>query len=253
MQTIYSNVISNMEQTVQGLAARIPAPQRVPYKNHFVYRYVEKTVHQALLQKLVRLVSGLNATFLLMDRGFVQEQASLQRILDEILEDISFLSFALILDQWTPLHEKYLDAFYEEEFDAETAMKSSQKRPMIPRKKIHAWLAKIENGIDPSTSNELSRTLSKAYSGYVHAASPQIMEMYGGNPAKFHTNGLLDTPRHVEHRADLWNYFYRGIIACGFVAKAFGENELFNSIKSFADTFEHISGNNYSSKEWDQT
>lgn len=72
------------------------------------------------------------------------------------------------------------------------------------------------------------------------------------NPPAFHMHGMLGTPRHVEHRADLWNYFYRAIIAFGFAAKAFGDDELFAIIRDFADEFARISGKDYQSKEWDE-
>lgn len=249
----YDQALTHMERTVHDLAKRVPRPKQVPYKGGFVFRHVEKTVHQALVQKLARLVSSLHASRLLMMNGFVQEQAAMQRILDELQEDITFLAFGVIFDKWVSLHDDYLAAFFEEEFDADSVIESTQKRPMIPRKKIRAWIASVEVGLDPSSAVEVTRTISKAYSGYVHAASPHIMDMYGGTPPRFHMRGMLGTSRHTEHRADLWNYFYRGIIAFGFSAKAFGDDELFVAVKDFADEFARISGKDYQSREWDET
>ena len=248
---LYDQALGHMERTAHAFAQRVSPPVQIPYKDGFVFRHVERTLHQALVQKLARLVSSLHATRLLMDHGFVQEQAALQRTLDELQEDITFLAFAIIFNCKEQLHQDYLDAFFQEEFDADTALASTQKRPMVPRKKIQAWIARTEgSGLDPSRGIELSRTISKAYSGYIHAASPHIMDLYGGDPAKFHMRGMLGTPRHDEHRADLWNYFYRGIIAFGFVAKAFGDNKLFDTIHEFTREFERLSGKNYESREW---
>jgi len=252
LDQIYDQALAHMEHTVHRLAKRVPQPQSVPYKDGFVFRHVEKTVHQALLQKLARLVSSLHATRLLMTHGFVQEQAALQRVLDELQEDVTFLASGVIFNKWTPLHDDYLAAFFEEEFDAETAIDSTQKRPMIPRKKIRAWISSVEGGLDQSRGVEIARTISKAYSGYVHAASPHIMDIYGGNPPAFHMRGMLSTLRHVEHRADLWNYIYRAIIAFAFAVKAFGDDKLFATIREFADEFARISGKDYQSKEWDE-
>ncbi|SRR6266511_123769 len=246
MQRLYDRALENMEKSVHALAQRVPSPQRVPHKDSFVYRHVEKSIHQALVQKLARLVSSLHAARLLMEHGFVQEQASLQRMLDEMQEDIAFLAFAIISDDVTPLHQRYLDAFFEEEFDAESALASTQKRPMVPRKKIHAYIARVMGApLNPSRDTELYRTLSKAYSGYIHAASPHIMDMYGGTPPKFNVRGVRGTERHSEHRADLWNYFYRSIIAFGFAAKAFGDEALFAEIHAFTLYFERLSGKDY--------
>jgi len=245
----YESALENMTCTVHGLASRIPQPQRIPHKISFVFRYVEKSVEQAIVQKLARIVSTLNAAYLLMAHGYVQEQAALQRVLHEMHEDVIFLCYSRIFNDFTPLHQEYLDAFYEEEFDADTAMKSTQKRSMASRKKMQAYIARKEgSGLDPSTGVELARTITKAYSGYVHAASPQIMDMYGGNPPHFHVDGMLGTQRHAEHRQDLWNYFYRSILNFGLAAKAAGDQELFDQIHAFTVKFEEAAGKNYSQK-----
>lgn len=174
---------------------------------------------------------------MLISHGLAQEQASIQRILDELQEDIKFLSYGVILSDVTELHERYLDDFYQEEFDANTSLASTQKRDTIPRKKIHAYLSKMggEN-LDPSTHQEVSRTISKAYSGFIHAASPHIMDMYGGNPAKFHMNGMLGTEIHQHHEEDIWNYFYRGIMAFAFAAKLLGMKNFLQKYMNFKRT-----------------
>ncbi len=242
MEKLYSQVLTYMKNTVYSFAQRIPAPQRIPYRDSFVYRYVEKTIHQALVQKLARLVSTLHASYILMESGFVQEQAALQRVLDEIQEDITFLSYGVIFNDVTELHKEYVQYFYEEEFDADTALESTQKRSMVKRKKIWAYIARIEAAGNPSSEVEVCRTLSKCYSGFVHAASSHIMDMYGGDPPRFHMHGMAETERQAEHLADIWNYFYRGIIAFSVVAKAFGDDDLFQKIFDFARSIEHTGG-----------
>jgi hypothetical protein len=250
---LYDQALNNMEDTVHALARRVPRPKQVPFKDSFVVRYAERTIHQALVQKLARLVSGLHATRLLMDAGFIQEQAALQRILDEICEDISFLSFSIIFAAPTQWHATYLDAFFQEEFDPSDKVASSSERASIPRKKIRAYIDRVGNRSKGSSKHlDASRTVSKAYSGYVHAASPQIMDMYGGNPPRFHLRGMKGTTRHLEHSADLWNYFYRGILAFGFAAKAFGDESMFDSIRMFSDEFAQVTGTDYQSSEWNK-
>jgi hypothetical protein len=247
MDALYLQTLQNMERTLGGLAKRVPPPQRVPILDSFAFRYTERTIHQALIQKLARIISGLYAARTLLEKGFLQEQAALQRMLDEFQEDVTFLCYAAIFEDTTDLHRRYLDAFFEEEFDKpEDPVASTQKRPMVPRDKIRAYIARIEgSGLDPSRGIALGRTLSKTYSGYVHGASPQIMDMYGGNPPHFHVSGMRGTPRFLEHQDDLWNYFYRGICAFGFAAKAFGDEQLFASIQQYRDQFAKASGKEY--------
>lgn len=247
MDSLYLQTLLNMEKSLGGLVKRLPAPRPMPILDSFAFRYEEKTIHQALVQKLARIISGLHAAHVLLEAGFLQEQAALQRMLDEFQEDVTFLSCAVIFDDVTDLHKRYLDVFFEEEFDKpEDPVASTQKRPMVPREKIRAYIARVEgSGLDPSRGAALGRTLSKAYSGYVHGASPHIMEMYGGNPPHFHVSGMRDTPRFVDHQDDLWNYFYRGICAFGFAAKAFGDESLVESIRRYRDQFAKASGKEY--------
>jgi hypothetical protein len=247
----YKQALHNMEQTLHAFASRVSPPQTVPYRDSFVFRYLEKTIHQALVQKLARLVSGLHAAYFLWSKGFVQEQASLQRILDEITEDISFLSFSVISDDLSALHKAYLDAFFQEEFDPIIDAVSSKERPTVARKKVRGYIARMAGDSKGSSKFlDSARTVSKTFSGYVHAASPQIMDMYGGDPPRFNVQGMLGTERHLEHSADLWNYFYRGILAFGISAKAFGDDEMFASIRKFSENFVEKTGHGYESSEW---
>jgi hypothetical protein len=72
------------------------------------------------------------------------------------------------------------------------------------------------------------------------------MEMYGGDPPQFHVYGMFGSPRHHGAREDLWNYFYRSILAFGFAAKAFGDQALFEQIAEFIRQFEGSNSKTYS-------
>jgi hypothetical protein len=244
MDAFYQQTLRDMELMLTDLAARVPPPQYVPILNSHAFRYVEQSIQQAIVQKLARIISGLYAAQILLEAGFLQEQGALQRMLDEFEEDVTFLSFAVIKNDVTDLHRRYLEAFYEEEFDKPgDPISSTQKRPMIPREKIRAYIARLEgSGLDPSRGVAVTRTVTKAYSGYLHGASPHIMEMYGGDPPRFHVAGMLESPLYVHHEMDLRNQFYRGICSFGFAAKAFGAEALSSQIQSYVDEFVKRSG-----------
>ena len=247
MDELYDQTLSNMEASHTALASRVNQPHAVTFGSGFVFRYVECDVHQALVQKLARVISGLHAARLLLAHGFVQEQAALQRMLDEFNEDIVFLANGVISGDIMELHREYLAAFYEEEFDnPDNSLESTQKRPMISRKKIRAHLARIEaKGLNPSSSVEVMRTVSKTYSGFVHGASPHIMDMYAGNPPRFHVRGMLGTVHAGDHREDLWNSFYRSIGSFVLAAKAFGDEALVQSVLGYMRCFAKAAGESY--------
>jgi hypothetical protein len=225
MHTDIDQMLDLMDRTFRDFENSMPSkPQFVKLSFGMAFRFKEKDIYQAMIQKLARVQSSVRAACLLLSNGFVQEQAILQRTIDETNEDIMFLVYAVTNDTITDLHKRFLEAFWEEEIDESgTMMASKQNRHMIPRKKIQAYLANIEGvNFDSGTAKNAARTISKAYSGFVHGASPHVMDMWGGNPPHFHTNGMLGTPRMEEHSDDLWNYVYRSYLSHIAVAKALG-------------------------------
>jgi hypothetical protein len=240
---VCAEAIKHMERTVHSLAALVPAPVLIELYGKPLIRYQEQTIRQAIILKLARLVSNINAAQLLLDKGYVQEQGAMQRMLDEGDEDITFLTLAVMSDDITDLHKQFLAAFWMEEFDNPTPLKSTQNRPSIPRRKINAWIARhpFFPG-DESTWVALSAFIMKTYSGYVHGAAPHIMDLYGGEPPRFHMRCLLGTPRHDDHSDDLLNYYHRAIAAFAFAANAFDDDEIFVSIRDYSIHFSAQTG-----------
>jgi hypothetical protein len=234
-----------LERAFHCLAAQVPPPREVPWADlGFVHRYIERLPHQALILKLARQVSGLFAIDTLLFHGLAQEQGVIQRTLDEIGEDI-FVLVAGLQRGFEPLHHQLLEAFWEEEFDnPRSAVKSTQKRAPPPRRKIHAFLARFEGG-DVSSAQAINRTLSKAYSGYVHAAAPHIMDIYGGRPPHFYVSGVAGTSRHLDHIEDARNYFYRGLLSVILVARAFGDADTDREVGEFVKHFEKKCGTKF--------
>ena len=245
MKSDIDEMLELMDRTFRDFESKMPnRPQMVKLSFGFQYRFIEKDIYQAIILKLARVQSLVRAALVLLVNGFVQEQGMLQRAIDETNEDIMFLVYAVTNDRVTELHEKFLEAFWQEEIDESgTMMESKHNRPMIPRKQIQAYLAKIEGvKINPSRQQDAAKTIYKAYSGFVHGASPHLMDMYGGNPPHFHTNGMLGTPRIQEHGEDLWNYAYRSFISHIAVAKALGAETHVTILNRHLDRFERNAG-----------
>lgn len=251
MAPVFEDAMRFMEEAFGTLEDQVPKPRRESLQNGFWYRYRERSAHQAIIQKLARYVSGLHAAHILLESGFLQEQGALQRTLDEFGEDIAFLTLGLTAGEWKQRHTDYLEYFYQEEFsDPEAPLESAQARPSIPRRKIRAYLTQYvtlegSGGIDPSKASGALRFVAKGYSGYVHGASPQIMDMYGGDPPRFHLRGLLGTVRMGASASDLWNYVFRGLLAFANAALAFGDRHLFQRVLAYLSDFEEQSGTGY--------
>jgi hypothetical protein len=243
MNEIYNKVLDAMDEGLLTFMKKVPEPRKEAFQDHFVYCYTEKSIHQAIILKLVRMISGLRATQLLAEHGFVQEQASLQRMLDEIIESVEFLSYAVISGDITERHKEYLEAFYEE-MDIE----SSRNRPMIPRKKLRRYIESMEKKFsqmagenkDIDKDVDPSRILTKVYSDCLHAAAPAIMSLYYGEAKTFHTKGVVGTPRYEEHILDFMHVMFRAILSFTPASAAFREKSVLNKIKEASKPFNEL-------------
>ncbi len=116
---------------------------------------------------------------------------------------------------------------------------SEQKRNRVPRRKVYAALGRTTGEfVNPSDGAELHRSLSQAMSGFVHGAYPHIMELYGGNPPRFHLNGMLGTPIHQSCIIQARHYYYRGIQALMLLSQAFQNDTLSNELLELRNSFE---------------
>jgi hypothetical protein len=165
---IYQQVSDYLEECFHYMEKHTPSPDIVEISGNKCLRYTEQLIETAIIQKLARYLSSLNAARLLLDNGYTQEVGVMFRTLDEIGEDIIFLCIPKTEGEFTEIHKRYLEYFYREEFDnPDNAFLSTQNRPTIPRKKIHAVIANIgKENLNPSDNQQNHRTLSQAYSGY---------------------------------------------------------------------------------------
>jgi hypothetical protein len=241
---LQAEAIAVMTQAFLCLESSISPPQQVPIKDSFVFRYANKGILEAIIQKLARNISGLNAVFVLLRAGYVQEVGVLFRTLDEIHEDIVFLATAETNGTRTERHEKYLNAFYSDPvFSRAEASLDIAKPDLVPRKKIRAHtMSVLGNGINVSQALVVGESIGTAYSGYVHASSESIMDMYGGNPPRFHTEGMLGTPRIYSYARDAGTYVYRGLMTTMIAVKAFGDAKLGEVLLTFLAKYETANG-----------
>ena len=228
MLDAFRKVLEELEAAFRRLEAQVPPPIKVDTGDGFILRYQEKTVQQMLLQKFARLISGLYAIDLLHNNGFLQEQCAIQRTLDEIEEDILFICLGITSDNWTENHKNYEADFWMEEPGPQS----------VRRHKIRAFNNRADGLDNPSAADANGRLLYQTYSGYIHAASTNVIEMCIGNPPSFRLSGQLDSPLLQDHKADIWNYFYRALMAVPFLAKVFGDNQLGENSYASAKGFE---------------
>jgi hypothetical protein len=163
-----------------------------------------------------------------------------QRAVAEIGEDIWFLAIAVIHEDITERHSQFLEYFYAEEFaNPSDLVGSHQSRGMLKREKIREYIQrKGLSGQDIARAKAVDKVLTKAYSGFVHAASPHIMDMYGGLPPRADISGAFKQFRYASQQRDAMNYFYRGVLTMAVVAQAFQESQLYDEMRKLGAELE---------------
>jgi hypothetical protein len=237
-----SGVVDICSAAFDRLSTAVPQPQLIPFGKGKVFRHAEQMLEQAIVQKLSRVISGLHAVKVLMEHGLYQEVAVLFRVLDELTEDIHFLCLPLFDQPRSALHDEYLQSFYQEDHqNPDDLTQPFKKRQTISRKRIHSALAEALP-INKHDGMHIQNVLSTLYSGYVHAASPHIMDAYGGMPPHFHVSGMRGTPRQETFIRESTTYFYRSLQATMLVSLAFREIELADFLFNFREQFEQQVG-----------
>src|SRR5438309_1103291 len=85
---LFERALEGLNDAFRQIEAHVPPPVRKPWLGSFVFRYEERTIQQAIVQKLARLLSGLHAIEALLECGLFQEQGMVQRAVAEIDEDV---------------------------------------------------------------------------------------------------------------------------------------------------------------------
>lgn len=241
----YSSNIDKIEKAFRLLESQVPEPKLAAVYGRETYRYTEQSIQQAMILKLARYVSTLRASLLLLENGYLQEQGALQRVLDELGDDITFLSLSHARGP-NKLCRKFLNVFWQEEFEEDVEpINNSKARYQIPRPEIRNFIANIEGQPDPQIAIKAGNSLSQTYSGFVHAAAPHIMEMCVEPGARFALAGVFAPSLLQDHIDDFWNYIYRGFLSAQFVALAFNDNDTAAHIRASTEDFESKSGTTF--------
>jgi hypothetical protein len=223
-----ASVLQRLQREYDEMAPTLgaPAPRRVFTKQAegFWFRYPSQSDTLLCFLKGVKLVSTLNAALLLLRAGYVQECGALFRIAADCYSDILFCLVPRDGDKLSRDQERFFEEFFQEEFDDPAyPLGSNQKRDNVPRKTVFASFGNlVRDQLNPSDAQSTLLTLHKAFSGYVHGAYPHIMELYGGDPPRFHMSGMTNTPRQVETLTQFLTELYRAIMASELVARKVG-------------------------------
>lgn len=210
-----------------------PKETRLPSLG-YCYRYEVPSVAEAIVQKLAFTVSGLRASMLLLEAGFLTEQANLSRAINEAQEDITFLVLSSLKAPYPDLLNRYLASFFAEDATREALAqgKHPKGRALPTRKDIQNYIARhdLSGTSDPHGAVGHALAISHILSSFTHGASPNIMQSYDRRGRSFFTNGFPpSSPFVASHVNDFENYVFRGLVSAALAAKAIMPHDFANA------------------------
>lgn len=232
---VYRKSIDHLERVIGVFEQELDKPERI----HGAFVYKSLTVKHVCLLKGVGIVSGLNALLVLFQAGYVTEMGVLIRTIGDCINDIYFL-----LERFpdkTPEVEKYIANFLSEDIGDLTIVQDQEKKiHRTKARKIYASRARLlSEHINFPVGREMVYKIYSVYSGYVHAAYPNIMEMYGGRPPhKFHLRGMKGTSRIKDWEEILITFIRSATLVFGYMADKYDKVDLVQEIRRILDWFE---------------
>lgn len=246
MNSLFQQTEDWLDVQLSHLAQLIPKPVLRRTEKGIICEFDGQSPKAAILLKLARIISGLRSARILLDVNLLQEQAAICRIVNELIDDVTFLALASFEADTPDILSRYLMSFFapEESLNQLKLGNRVKGRDIVGRKQIHNYISQHPSSIgDSFTTSNVGLALSFAFSGYIHGNALHILEMYDPKTGRFQTNASEHHPLHSDHQNDIWNYYFRAILAVGLAAKAFDDDETMETYSHFRTSFEEKSGN----------
>jgi len=177
---IMYDAIKVLENAVNKMQVKIGKPLYLPEEGKPRYRYGEKSAVIIQLLKAVRIVSGLNASMVLLEKGFIQEIGVLIRAIKEFMTDIEFLQEGIENGTFNKQQDKFIKDFFEKDLQTPEEL-IAEKQSYVPRRKKIASLARTYEIYDDFDSiRKKFQAIDQGFDGYIHGLYPHIMELYEG-------------------------------------------------------------------------
>jgi hypothetical protein len=201
--------VDPLQRFVELFAASLDQPKLCQLDGDRGFRYEAPDVRHFCLLKSARCVSALNACIELARGGFTQEIGTLIRTMAEFGTHIEFVLNPG--DEDRSRVEKYVQEFFA---DSRRGPPAEIKRAQVRQGVVHESLGRKlddfaeqsgENG-ERSPAETLYSNVYRVFSNYVHGKYPEIMDMYGRTPGRFHLRGMRGTPKDAENLELLSTY-----------------------------------------------
>lgn len=196
----------------------IGEPLWVPEKRTF--EYPKQNIEVLVILKIIRAAQGVQSMYLLCTHGLLIDMCALYRCVDDCSAEIAFL-----LENY-PKTSTDADQFIKAFFEATADNHLNAQTPYVTTRKIRSSMVRSFGSHADQSTHETTFKIYKTFSGYIHANYVHIMQIYGGNPARFNVEGVSSIQERNKHMELVKVAHDSVLLSIGLTAQKFGLKDI---------------------------
>ncbi len=224
-------VVDEVAGWVQRLSKPLVPAKAIAYGDDFRWVFADESALVLVVAKAVRIASALEASVVLLDKGFILEAACLMRIVSDYSAEILAVCEGELRKQHTKAQREFISQFFTRKL-IEPNPQPPEKQRFVGRDdllKAHVRLGDAA-GVDGGSFRDMKRTLDFGYDGYVHGSYSSAMELYDGRANEFMLCGDVDPEQQRIYFTAFAGKVHEAAVACGFIALIERDAELHAAI-----------------------
>jgi len=229
-----------MQLWLHAFTAICGKPIQIPVSGGVQYQFKQEDEYTFCVAKAVRIVSGFNASLMLVDSGYIVEAGTLLRPMSDCSNDIMLIAQGMITKTATGTHKKIINDYFKTVPQDIFTYKQQQKERYVGRKELYCAYKKSADGmgIDGDFLNDLKKYIDKISDYYVHCGYSTSMELYNPNSGLFSVKGDTTEFQRDVFRKAIATKVFESLIAFEYIAKLFGLSDIGQEITTVKNHYE---------------
>ena len=187
-ERIYREAVAHLTRLAHKAVERLPTLVRRQRGGIPTARLPDRRLDGMFALKLIQLVGNLKSGDLLVQHGHYFEWDMVHRLIDETLDDLEFLVRGEA-DDWTEVHDRYLDALFAEDFNHDGSVVQEPVRAP-QRRQITDYIRHATNDGNEEEIATVTRNIARLNNASAHGRVSGILRgYYEGGEQRFWLGG----------------------------------------------------------------
>jgi len=175
-ERIYREAVAHLTRLARKGAERLPTLVHEQRGAIPTVRLRDRCLDGVFALKLIQLVGNLKSGHLLVRHGHYFEWDMVHRLIDETLDDLEFLARGEA-DDWTEVHDRYLDALFAEDYNYDGSVVQEPVRAP-QRRQITDYLRSATDDGNEEELAAVTRNIARLTNASAHGRVSGILRGY---------------------------------------------------------------------------